>query len=122
MTEARDTGSLGSTLTEDQENPFFIRFVKLTNEALLEKDMERFINLLLERSEVFEEMAGTDALLSEEKVMQCLALENRILERIGKEKSAIRVLLEQVIKSLKAKKGYAKYPLPSVPVFVNERG
>ncbi len=105
------------------ENADLLKFQDLTNEALAEKDLDRFIEILLERDRVAEGLLAGGPPLTEQTAGLLLEKEFQVGEKLEAERRGLLKEMEQLFSSIKAVRRYTpKFPFPSMPAFFDRAG
>jgi hypothetical protein len=96
-------------------------FANLTDHAMPEKDIDKFIERLLEREPYAMDLINHRVKLSEAEIQDFLSKETIILERLKEERTKLLKEMENLAKSKKASKAYSpKFPFPPMPVFFDK--
>ena len=93
-------------------------FVRLTEEALPEKDGDTFIKILLQREPYGMDLINHRVRIDEREAHEMLAREIEVLERLQEERTKLLKQMDQLSRSRRGARSYAsKFPFPSMPVF-----
>jgi len=100
-----------------------LSFVNLTERAMPEKDVDKFIERLLEREPYAMDLINHRIELKEDEIKDYLSKEEMILERLKRERTKLLQEMETLSKNRKASKAYSpKFPFPPMPVFFDKKG
>lgn len=95
----------------------------LTERALKEDGLDEFINLLLQRMVILENMMENNVNIDSEEASNYLLKELNILKKLEAERKKLLVEMEELSKNKKAIKKYSpKFPFPPMPVFFDKKG
>jgi hypothetical protein len=98
-----------------------IFFSNLTDRALPEGDIDKFIEYLLEREPYAMDLINHRIKLNEEEINNFLSKETRIIERLQQERVKLLQEMERLVKARTASKAYSpKFPFPPMPVFFDK--
>jgi hypothetical protein len=98
-------------------------FIRLTEKALPEKDLDKLIECLLEREPYCMELINRKISLDESEVEDLLVKETKIIERLEKERINLLKDMDNLSKNRAAIRTYIpKYPFPPMPVFFEKKG
>jgi hypothetical protein len=101
----------------------FNRFLTLTDEALAEKDLDRFIELLLERDRVAAALVSGEPPLTEEGAVVLLEKESFVSCKLETQRQELLKEMEQLVSSMKAVRKYTpRFPFPFMPAFFDRAG
>jgi hypothetical protein len=96
-------------------------FVSLTDGAMPEKDIDKFIECLLEREPYAMDLINHRIDLEEDEAKDFLAKEEEILERLKQERTKLLKEMEKLAKNRKASKAYSpQFPFPPMPAFLDK--
>ena len=97
-------------------------FVDLTEKALLEDDIDKLIEYLLERNSSVEYLMKNDVDISEE-AEEYLLKETKILKKLEDERKKLLKDMDNLSRNKAATKKYSpKFPFPPLPVFFEKKG
>jgi hypothetical protein len=109
--------------TDDPSVERVERIIDLSNEALLEKDREKFSYCLKKRSELISLVSGEPIEVGEILLKTWLEVEQKILNRLEEERRNVLREMDALSKRRMATRHYSpRYPLPPMPVFLDKRG
>jgi hypothetical protein len=98
-------------------------FANLTDHAVSERDIDKFIECLLEREPYAMDLINHRIELTEDEIKDFLSKEAKVLERLEGERTKLLKEMEKLTRSRKASKAYSpKFPFPSMPVFLDKNG
>lgn len=98
-------------------------FLLLTEKALNEDDLDRFIDCLIQRDTFTGALLKNDPHIFEGEAQACLAREKEILRRLEQERKNIIEEIDKVAKNKRAIKKYSsRFPFPGTPRFFNKAG
>jgi hypothetical protein len=96
-------------------------FVSLTDAAMPEEDLDKFIECLLEREPYAMDLINHRVELKEDEIEDFLLKEERILERLKQERTKLLKEMEKLAKNRKASRAYSpQFPFPPMPVFLDK--
>jgi hypothetical protein len=105
-------------MDDDKKKTFF----ELTEKALLEDDVDKLIEDLLERNSSVEYLTKNDVDISEESE-EFLFRETKILERLENERKKLLKDMDELSRNRSVVKAYSpKFPFPPLPVFFEKKG
>lgn len=97
-------------------------FRELTKRALSEEDRDKFIDNLMERESVLEDLKKNNIPFKVEEAKEDLLRETKIAERLEDEYRKLMREMEEFSRSKKAMKKYSpQFPFPSMPVFFDKK-
>ncbi len=97
-------------------------FIELTEKALLEDDVDKLIEDLMERNSSVEYLMKNDVDISEE-YEEFLLKETKILERLENERKKLLKDMDELSRNRSVAKAYSpKFPFPPLPVFFEKKG
>jgi len=97
-------------------------FRELTKRALSEEDTDTFIDNLMEREALLEDLKKENLFFGIEEAKEDLLREAKIAERLEDERKRLIKDFEDLSRSKKAMKRYSpQFPLPSMPVFFDKK-
>ncbi|MCX5813457.1 MAG: hypothetical protein NT178_13085 [Proteobacteria bacterium] len=97
-------------------------FVELTEKALLEDNIDKLIEDLLERNSSVEYLMKDDVNISE-VAEEYLSKETKILKILENERKKLLIEMDKLSKNKAATKKYSpKFPFPPLPVFFEKKG
>ncbi|MBA4416594.1 MAG: hypothetical protein C0392_01595 [Syntrophus sp. (in: bacteria)] len=98
-----------------------LSFMKLTDRAMPGKDIDKFIEYLLEREPYAMDLINHRIELTDDEIKDFLSKEKKILERLKQERTKLLQEMERLAKNRKASKAYSpKFPFPPMPVFLDK--
>ncbi|MDD5007437.1 MAG: hypothetical protein PHU49_16970 [Syntrophorhabdaceae bacterium] len=97
-------------------------FAEWTIWALKEKDIDRFIKLLMEREEFSKKLCKKAHIMSPDEAKDALKREEEVLTRLESEKTRVIHELDELSLCVKAVRAYkARFPIPPMPdYFINK--
>ena len=99
------------------------RFEELTGQALRENDVDKFIELLLQRDMHAQHLVKNNIEIDKEEKEKYLFMENEIIRRLEEERKNLLKEMECLSKNKKAIRTYSpKFPFPPMPVFFEKKG
>ena len=102
------------------EETLVAKFSELSDRGLGEEKSDKFIDLLLEREPYAMDLINHCVRLDEKRARDFLEKEERILERLKKEKTRVLKEMDQVSKTRNASRQYkSTFPFPPMPVFLD---
>ena len=97
-------------------------FRELTKRALSEEDRDTFIDDLMEREALLEDLKRENLPFGIEEAKEDLLRETKIAERLEDERKRLIRDFEDLSRNKKAMKKYSpQFPLPSMPVFFDKK-
>lgn len=97
-------------------------FRELTKRALSEEDTDIFIDNLMEREALLEDLKRENLSFGIEEAKDDLLRETKIAERLEDERKRLIKDFEDLSRNKKAMKRYSPpFPLPSMPVFFDKK-
>ena len=98
-----------------------LSFMKLTDLAMPGKDIDKFIEYLLEREPYAMDLINHRIELTEDEIKDFLSKEEKILERLKQERTKLLQEMERFAKSRKVSRAYSpKFSFPPMPVFLDK--
>jgi hypothetical protein len=98
-----------------------LSFMNLTDHAIPEQEIDKFIECLLEREPYAMDLINHRIDLKEDEIEDFLSKETRVLERLEQERAKLLKEMDKLAKSRKAKKAYSpQFPFPPLPVFLDK--
>jgi hypothetical protein len=98
-------------------------FIMLTRLALSEEETGKFVGYLMKRDPYISRLLKIDPHLFGDEMEDCLAWERELLERLEKERMVIIKKMDALSQNKRAVRKYsAKFPLPPMPTFLNQKG
>ena len=99
------------------------QLLHLSSKTLEEKDADRFIAYLLERNVLMGMLIGKEVKADFKSLRDWLDKETNILARLEKERADLLKEMDKLSINRKAIRKYsAKFPFPSMPAFIDEKG
>jgi hypothetical protein len=105
------------------DSKYIETFEKLTKIALDETDIEKFINLLMQRDAYSEYIINHNIPISKEDAEKYLMQEGRVIQRLEDERKKLLIDMDELSKSKTVMRHYSpKFPFPPLPVFFEKKG
>ncbi len=99
------------------------RILDLSSRALSEKDRERFISCLKERSSLLAQVAGKGIEAEEAVLKAWLEKEQEVLTRLEEERKHVLKEMDSLSRRRVAVRQYSpKFPFPPMPAFFDKLG
>ncbi|MGA2106398.1 MAG: hypothetical protein ABSH25_02015 [Syntrophorhabdales bacterium] len=99
------------------------RILDLSSRALSEKDRERFISCLKERSSLLAQVAGKGIEAEEAVLKAWLEKEQEVLTRLQEERKRVLQEMDSLSRRRAAVRQYSpKFPFPPMPAFFDKLG
>jgi hypothetical protein len=95
-------------------------FVELTDKALPEEDVDKFIEYLSERERYRGSLMDSLLHFTKEEAQTLLARETRVLEKLQEERAKLLKEMESINRDRKASAAYTSRPARPAPVFLNK--
>jgi hypothetical protein len=97
--------------------------IEITVQAIEEADVDRFVELLMERNRTIESRLRSGVKLDPSEAEVLYHKEDQILKRLKEERTKVLIDMESLSGKGKAAKKYSsKFSLPPMPVFFDRNG
>jgi hypothetical protein len=107
----------------NMDSNYIETFEKLTKKALKETDIEKFIDLLMQRDAYSEYIVNHNVAISTEEAEKFLVQEDRVIQRLEDERKKLLIDMDELSKSKTVMRTYSpKFPFPPLPVFFEKKG
>lgn len=98
-------------------------YLELTKKALDEHDVDKFIDILMQRKVFLEYMMEKNIHIDVDVAEDYILQETNIIERLEGERKKLLCEMDALSQNKKAVKKYSpKFPFPPMPVFFDKKG
>ncbi|MCX5806294.1 MAG: hypothetical protein NT010_09560 [Proteobacteria bacterium] len=105
------------------DTSYIENFEKLTKKALKEEDIDKFIDLLMQRDAYSEYIMDHNIAIIAEEAQNYLLQEEKVIQRLEDERKKLLTDMDELSKSKAVMRTYSpKFPFPPLPVFFEKKG
>jgi hypothetical protein len=105
------------------DSSYLEAFEELTKKALNEDDIDKFIDLLMQRDVYSSYIMDNNIAISTEEARNHLLQEDRVIKRLEDQRKKLLTEMDELSKNKAAIRTYSpKFPFPPLPVFFEKKG